>query len=55
LYILFSVKQKTDLPEPIVKLLHLEMEKIYNHKDPLTLNTEYLEQNNNSILHRLAG
>lgn len=54
-YFVFSVKQKTDLPEPVSKLLQREMEKFYNHKDPLTLNTEYLEQNNNSILHRLAG
>lgn len=52
---LLLIKQKTDLPEPVSKLLQRETKKFYNHKDPLTLNTEYLEQNNNSILHRLAG
>lgn len=49
------IKQKTDLPEPVTKVISRETESIYNNKDPLTLNTEFLEQNNNSILHRLAG
>lgn len=43
------------MPETVQKVLKQEMDKLYNGKDAKTLNNEFLERNNNSVLHRLAG
>ncbi|XP_048773371.1 N-alpha-acetyltransferase 15, NatA auxiliary subunit-like isoform X2 [Ostrea edulis] len=52
---LLTIRKKGDVPETVQKVLKQEMDKLYNGKDAKTLNNEFLERNNNSVLHRLAG
>lgn len=54
-FLLVTVNKKGDVPETVQKVLKQEMDKLYHGKDAKTLNNEFMERNNNSILHRLAG
>ena len=51
----FTVKRKGELHETVTEVLKQEMLKIHHGKDAKTLNTEFMERNNRSLLHRLAG
>lgn len=49
------MKSQSDLPTPVQTVITNEMAKIYNGKDPKTLNDDFLRQNGNSLEHLLAG
>ncbi|KAK3099145.1 hypothetical protein FSP39_000123, partial [Pinctada imbricata] len=49
------VKKKGELHDTVQEVLKKEIEKIHHGKDAKSLNTEFLERNNKSLLHRLAG
>ncbi|XP_076467925.1 N-alpha-acetyltransferase 15, NatA auxiliary subunit-like [Babylonia areolata] len=49
------VKGQGDLPSPVQTVINTEMAKIYQGKDPKTLNEDFLRQNTTSLQHRLAG
>ncbi|KAL4230867.1 N-alpha-acetyltransferase 15 [Mactra antiquata] len=52
------VKQRKSagtLPESVIKVLDIEMEKLYGNKDSTTLNDEFLSRNQNSVLHRASA
>lgn len=51
----FLVNKKGEVSESVQKVLKQEMDKLYFGKDAKTLNSEFMDRNNNSILHRLAG
>lgn len=52
---IFLVNKKGEVSESVQKVLKQEMDKLYFGKDAKTLNSEFMDRNNNSILHRLAG
>ena len=54
IYILVN-KKKSEQPPTVLEVLSIEMKKIYNDKDAVTLNKEFLERNSQSVLHRLAS
>ncbi|KAK7097914.1 N-alpha-acetyltransferase 15, NatA auxiliary subunit-like [Littorina saxatilis] len=49
------VKSQGDLPTPVRTVIGNEMSKIYDGKDPKTLNDDFLRQHSNSLEHILAG
>lgn len=51
----FLVNKKGEVSEIVQNVLKQEMDKLYFGKDAKTLNSEFMDCNNNSILHRLAG
>lgn len=56
--LILSVRQRKSagaLPESVIKVLDIEMEKLYGNKDASSLNEEFLGRNQNSVLHRAAG
>jgi hypothetical protein len=50
-------KQKSEgsIPESVMRVLDIEMEKLYSCQDANKLNEEFLSKNVNSVLHRAAG
>lgn len=52
---LLTMNKKGEVSESVQKVLKQEMDKLYFGKDAKTLNSEFMDRNNNSILHRLAG
>ena len=49
------MKSQSELPTPVQTVITNEMAKIYNGKDPKTLNDDFLRQNSHSLEHLLAG
>ena len=56
--IFYAVKKQRSagsIPESVIRVLDIEMEKLYSCQDANKLNEEFLSKNDNSVLHRAAG